>query len=338
MSKKPAKFKPPNQKSKKKKRKISIRSTTPNFRSQIITFKRIAKTGTKNIFRNAWLTTAATAIMVVTLVVVSLGVILSTSLNSTVDEITNEVALEVFLHDEVDDLDLKKLKTELSDDDNVKYIEFVSKSDALKQFQEEFKNDPEILKGLALAENTLPASYKVYLFDLASVDSSIVVAQDEQYSEVVDSINFDEKRKASIDRIASWQDFIIYSSLIAGSIFAFISVLIIFNTIRMAIFTRSYEIEIMKLIGATPGYIRGPFLFEASLYGIFAGLITLLFLYSVVLTGLPQLGQFLEFSSTTDFLKEKWFVVGAFVIGLGVLIGFLSAVIAMAKYLRLKKW
>lgn len=322
----------------KRTKKVSLRSTKPSFFSNVIKFRRIAKTGLINIFRNAWLTTAATAIMVVTLVVVSLGIIISTSLNSTVDKITQEVALEIFLLDGADTAKQDQLKAQIATDPNVKTIQFISKEEALSQFREDFAKDESILNGLTLAEDTLPASLKVYLYDLTKVDSSIGVAKSDEYKEVVDDINFDEKRKASIDRIASWQDFIIIASLTAGSVFAFISILIIFNTIRMAIYTRSYEIEIMKLIGATPGYIRGPFLFEASMYGIIAGIITMIFLYTVVLNGLPQLGQFLEFQSTTDYLRQYWYVVGALVFGIGILIGFVSAVIAMSKYLRIKKW
>jgi cell division transport system permease protein len=323
---------------KSRRRRVTLRSSKPSFTTSLIKLRRIAKAGVQNIFRNAWLTAAATAIMVVTLLVVSLGIILSTSLNSTVDKITKEVALEIFLLDDSDPTLQEQLKNQISQDENVKSIEYVSKEQALKQFQDDFSDDDEILSGLSLAQDTLPASFRVYLYDLTKVDSSIDIARSQDYSVLVDDVNFDEQRKASIDRIASWQDFIIMSSLVVGSVFAFISVLIIFNTIRMAIYTRSYEIEIMKLIGATPGYIRGPFLFEASMYGIIAGTITIIFLYTVVLNGLPQLGQFLEFESTTSYLKDYWLVVVVLVYGIGILIGFLSAVIAMAKYLRIKKW
>jgi cell division transport system permease protein len=323
---------------KSRRRRVTLRSSKPSFTTSLIKLRRIAKAGVQNIFRNAWLTAAATAIMVVTLLVVSLGIILSTSLNSTVDKITKEVALEIFLLDDSDPALQEQLKNQISQDENVKSIEYVSKEQALKQFQDDFSDDDEILSGLSLAQDTLPASFRVYLYDLTKVDSSIDIARSQDYSALVDDVNFDEQRKASIDRIASWQDFIIMSSLVVGSVFAFISVLIIFNTIRMAIYTRSYEIEIMKLIGATPGYIRGPFLFEASMYGIIAGTITIIFLYTVVLNGLPQLGQFLEFESTTSYLKDYWLVVVVLVYGIGILIGFLSAVIAMAKYLRIKKW
>jgi len=321
-----------------KRRKIALRSSKAGLGSHLIKFGRIAKTGTTNFVRNAWLTAAATAIMVVTLIVVSLGIIISTSLNATVEEITREVALEIFLIDDADAASQESLRSQIASDPNVRSVEYISKDQALRQFQDDFSKDDQILKGLALAENILPASYRVYMYDLTKVDSPISVARSEQFAAVVDDVNFDEQRKASIDRIASWQDFIVISSLVAGSVFAFISVLIIFNTIRMAIYTRSYEIEIMKLIGATPGYIRGPFLFEASLYGIIAGIITLTFLYTIVLNGLPELGQFLESETTTTYLKEYWYIVGALVFGVGILIGFFSAVIAMAKYLRIKKW
>lgn len=319
-------------------KKVSIKKHVMSPKLQLITAGRVLNQGIRNLFRNLWLATAATAIMVVTLTVVSMGVFLTLSLNETVSDITDEVSLEVFLQDGASEKTITVLKTELNADPNVKTVTYVSKEEALEKYKLENADKPELLSALDLLKRGLPASLKVELNDLTLVQSSIDVVESSKYDEVVDEINFDEQRKDSINRIASWQDFIATASLLSGAIFAFISILIIFNTIRMAIYTRSYEIEIMKLIGATPGYIRGPFLIEASLYGIIAGLITLGILFSVVLTVFPQLGDFLEFSDASDLFKEYWYIVSALVLGLGFLIGYISAIIAMNKYLRLKRW
>lgn len=309
------------------------------FSGNIITLRRLIKSGFSNLFRNAWLATAATAIMVVTLSVVSLGIIFSMSLTETIEEqITNEVALEVFLVDGSAEAKQIALRRALEADPNVKTVEYISKDQAVEEYIADNKDDPVLLAGLTDFAIDLPASYRASLFDLTLIDDAIGIAEQAQFDDVVDDLNFDDDRKESIERIASWQDFIIASSIVAGIIFAAISILIIFNTIRMAIFTRSYEIEIMKVIGATPGYIRGPFLIEAAMYGIVAGIITLGLLYLLVIRVMTPSDEFLEFDRVRELFTGSWYAVVIFVLGLGLLIGFVSAIFAMSKYLRVKRW
>jgi len=127
---------------------------------------------------------------------------------------------------------------------------------------------------------------------------------------------------------------------LAATAFTVVSALIIFNTIRMAIFTRSEEIKIMKLIGATPNYIRGPFLVEASLYGTIAGIIANTAVYSFIFSIGSKISTQAEFTETYNFFSQPS-VMGIFLIGsifAGILIGVVSSSLAMEKYLKLKHW
>lgn len=107
----------------------------------------------------------------------------------------------------------------------------------------------------------------------------------------------------------------------------------------MAVFTRSQEIEIMKLIGATPGYIRGPFLFESSLFGAIAGILSFVAVYSALLALGPKAdSQKLLFGPTVSFFAHNWLLVLLGTVSAGVIVGYISSSLALFRYLRLKKW
>ena len=132
----------------------------------------------------------------------------------------------------------------------------------------------------------------------------------------------------------------IRSSVLASSVFAIVSVLIIFNTIRMAIFTRSEEIRTMKLIGATPNYIRGPFIIETTLYGIIAGLAANAIVYAGIISFGSKLSTQAEFAETYTYFTSAGIMLSMLAGGIfaGILVGMVSSILAMEKYLRLKKW
>lgn len=310
----------------------------PSIRRQIITLWRICVAGFHNLFRNLWLTTAGVAIMTVTLTIVLSSIVANAALQETIDSVAKDLTISIFLEDDAPEDKQDQLLSALENTASVESVNFKSKAAALSDFQAANADNPDLLAGIDIAEdNVFPASYEITLGDISRYEQVVNLANSEGFDEVVYRTS-DNKSRESFDTFISAKNFITKASIVAGGIFGAISMLIIFNTIRMAIFTRSQEIEIMKLIGATPGYIRGPFLFEASLYGIIAGLLTLSLVYSTLVTLSGSLSDYLTIQQTTDFLIEYWYVVFALVVGIGVLLGFVSSVIAMARYLRIKKW
>lgn len=296
---------------------------------------RILRSGFVNFFRNLWLSTAATAIMLVTLTILLVGLILNMVLSSEIDEIVSDITVSVYFLPASDESLRQQLKSDLESNENVREVNFVSEDEALRIFREQNEDDPELLEGLTIAENALPASFEVKVFDLEKIDPLIAISEDQKYASIVEETSYDSDREERIQKIASAQQFITRSSLIAGAIFAGISVLIIFNTIRMAIFTRGEEIRIMQLIGATNAYIRGPFIFESALYGIVAGLASLILVYST-LAGLgTELNERILIQPTIDFFFSNWLVVGLATITIGITIGIVSSMLAMVRYLKI---
>lgn len=309
---------------------------------QLITLRRILIAGVKNFFRNSWLSIAATAVMVVALVIVLMAVVLNVVTRNAIAELSTNLKVSVYLQDEIDDSLRQQLQNDFVVNHYVDEVTYISKEQAQKQFAESFQEDKKLLEGLALiGGNTLPASFEVGVTDLSKLEEVGNIAKSETYQSIVESVSLGKTDvKKTIDRAANAQRFITSASIIAASVFAVVSMLIIFNTIRMAIFTRSEEIRTQKLLGATPGYIRGPFLVESSMYGIIAGIISASIVLAVVYSLGSKVENQAEFIESYKFLTKPItvFAMYTFSILLGILVGMFSSTMAMGRYLKLKHW
>jgi cell division transport system permease protein len=303
---------------------------------------RILKSGFTNLFRNAWLTIAATAVMVVALTIISIAVVLNVTANNAIDELARDLKASVYIKDTATEAQSKQLQTALFTLNFVESVEFVSQEQARSDLAVDFNNDSGILQALSLAgEDVLPASLRITVNDLKRMPEIKEFAEQEQFAEIVDSVSLGQTdAQATIDKAAAAQKFINIGSIISAVFLSAVSIMIIFNTIRMAIYTRRDEIRIMKLIGATPDYIRGPFLVEASLYGVFAGIISFIAVYSLVYSLGRKVAEQPEFSQTYNFFLSPgtMFLMFLSVVMLGVLIGAISSMLAMEKHLKLKHW
>ncbi len=312
------------------------------FSRKLITMRRLTGVGCKNFVRNAWLSVAATAVMVVALTIVLTAIVLNTTARNAITELSKNLKISVYFTDDASTTRMQDLRRELIANKYVSSVDYISKDDAQRNFQESFQNDTKLIEGLALiGGQSLPASFEVSVNDISQITLVGAIPQNDSYKDIVESVTLGKTDvKKTIDRAASAQKFIIEGSIIAAVIFTLVSVLIIFNTIRMAIFTRSEEIRTMKLIGATPNYIRGPFIIEAALYGLIAGLAANAVVYSGVFSIGGKVAAQVEFKETYTYFTQGstlLFMLGGAVL-VGILVGILSSILAMEKYLKLKNW
>ena len=311
----------------------------------IISFWRIVKAGGKNFLRNNWLSVAATAVMMVALTIMLSAVVLNVTTRNAIKELSKQIKVTVYLKDDVKaerrDIIISRLKSEPS----VADVSFISRQEATRRFKTTQNADDKAFIEQALAltgAETLPESLEISLTDLSQSGAIVKIAKEDGYKDVVDdvSVGKNDVAKETISRATSAQKYIVRGSIFAAVLFAAVSVLIIFNTIRMAIFTRSEEIRIMKLIGATPGYIRGPFLIESCIYGIIAGVLSNTAVYGAILSLGPKIQNQSEFSATYSFFTSNLVMAGMLfgAIVAGMLVGIVSSLLAMNKYLKLKHW
>ena len=301
----------------------------------MVTVGRIFKAGLRNFMRNAWLSTAATAVMTVTLTIVLSSFIANNALTATIKGIVNKIDVSIYLKDSATKEQIDQLQDRLAKVDNVASVRYVSKLDALERYREQNKNNKKLLEAVTEEDNPLPASLEVKAKDPKKLEPIEAVVNERDVKPLVSEFSYEGDRKATIDRIISASNFIRTAGLVSSIIFVIISILIIFNTIRMAIFTRREEIEIMKLVGATKWFIRGPFLFEAGLYGAIAAVLAMLMCYSLVVAGGPRLATYIDVDSVIALFKNNPITILLAELAIGVMIGVTSSLLAMARYLKL---
>jgi cell division transport system permease protein len=306
----------------------------------MITVLRIIQVGTRNFLRNAWLSTAATAVMTVTLTVILLSYILTSTFNDTTKQIVNKVDVSIYLKNDVTEEQVKDLQSQVLKIDNVASARLITKAEALARYRERYKNNPTLLNSISETDNPLPQSFDVKVKDqkkLASLEEFVNRPEVKGLLDAKTPTSYQGENKQTVDKIVRVSNFLNTSGLISSLIFTIISTLIIFNTIRMAIFTRRQEIEIMKLVGATNWFIRGPFLFEAALYGIIGSVVAVSLGYLLLLVGGPKLaGYAIEVGPIIEYFRTNPFLIIGIELFIGMIIGGISSLLAMSRYLKLE--
>lgn len=306
------------------------------------TFMRIVHAGTVNFIRNASLAIAAMAVMIVTLTILLFSLIANASFANTVRQITNKINVSVYLNDTTTLAQTKSLEAELRKQPNVKSIQYLSKEQVLKQFVSDNADNASLQQAANVTSNPLPATIHVYLRDLNQIKDVENFLLQPQYKKLqtVDSPSYSGKLKEAIDNITHATNILREIGVIAVGVFAVVSALIIFNTIQMAIFNRRDEIQIMRLLGASTNYIRGPFVVESAIYGLLSAVLSILIINSVFVAasstlqasslGLLDIGY-----ATTYFDGHFWTFLGLQIF-IGITIGVISSVIATKRYLKFK--
>jgi cell division transport system permease protein len=223
---------------------------------------------------------------------------------------------------------------------SVKEVTIKSPEDARNEFIRDSKDDPDTLDATKEAKNKFFWTVSIKVQDINDTSQlAALVESNELVKENLDpnhAPSFAGTRRDSIQKIASAGDFAQKIGIVASVVFASISMLIIFNTIRMAIFNRREEIQMMKLIGAERSFIRGPFLVEAIVYGFFAAIIATALGVTLLMLAAPSLeGSGLSATGTSEMVT---YYAGFVLIGmiiLGAIIGVISSLLATRRYLKL---
>ncbi len=308
---------------------------------KLTTFWRVVIGGANNFVRNAWLSAAAMAVMIITLTIVLFSVIANATFSYTVQTIRDKIDISVYLKDTVTEEQRNDLITNLKKTSNVKGVTYTTKEQALKNYMQINKDNLDLLLAINATDNPLPASLQIKLLDPDHIESIKSYLEKPTVKALQSDItSYSGDRKEAIDKIAKATSFIRKAGIVGVIVFALISVLIIFNTIQMAIFNRRDELSIMRLLGASKWYIRGPFLVESFLIGISSAVISIVVCNAVFSVASSTLNAssfgLLDITyASTYFAARFWNVVGAQLL-LGTIIGVGSSFVATQRYLRIK--
>ncbi len=299
----------------------------------LVKLRRVIRTGFINFWRNGWVSLATILVMVITLFVIG-GLILGNALvSSTLAQLQDKVDITVYFKGDAKEGDIVALKENLVKLNEVKDVDYTSAADALSAFRQRHADNALITQSLdELGDNPLGASLNIKAKDPSQYESISRFLEASAISSI-DKINY-RQNKTVIDRLSG----ILSASRNAGFgiilVLSVIAVLVAFNTIRLAIFTSRDEITVMKLVGASSRYVRGPFIIEGLMHGLVAAFFAMAIFYPLTLWLGPLTEQFFGGINIFAYYISNFFQLFAILLVTGCGLGALSSFVAVRRYLK----
>lgn len=300
---------------------------------------RIFKLGLANFWRNRLLSVAATLIMTITLLTISIFTILTLIVNITIHKVNQKIDYVIYFNETVAEDQILNLYDEAKNLNNVASVEYIDKEKAFERWQAR-QTDERLKQIVTKKDNPLPRSIEIKVQDPEKIgEVANYFEQNQEISSMIRKTSLMENQ-ATISRLLNVTKFVRLAGISISAFFILVSILIIFNTIRLAIFTRRDEIDIMKLVGASSSFIRWPFIFEGILYAVLATILSVGLLYLGIRFLSPVVNRYLgelmsEWGgSLLAFFDSKIFWIIILELIVGILIGSICSVIAMRKHLK----
>lgn len=277
--------------------------------------------------------------MIAALFVIGSLMFMGASLRSSLSYLENKVDINVFMIMDADETDILALKKSLEALPEVQTVVYTSKADALRNFQERHKADQTALRAIEeIGYNPLGAELNITAKN-ASQYASIATflegsgKKTQAGTEIIRKVNYNDN-KIAIEKLNKVIDVTERAGLGVAAILVFIAILITFNTIRLTIYASREEIAVMRLVGANNSYIRGPFVVSGIMYGVIAGIITLIIFYPITFSLRDISHSFTELNIFHYYLSQFPLIFGV-IVGSGIVIGAISSYLACRRYLKI---
>lgn len=301
-------------------------------------FKRILAAGLTGFYRNRTVSLSSIFILTITLSLVASLFLFNSVFNYSVDQIKSKVDISIYFKPDAEESDITTVKNTIQKLAEVEKVIYTSKEEVLNDFKTKHQNDQVTMEALnELNTNPFGATLSVKARDTNLYDDIINKINSNNLlgnaSSSVDSINYSDI-KTSIDRLTNIVDWLSNIGFILTVIFMLMSVMIVYNTVRLAIFVFRDEISVMKLVGASNFYIRGPFIVESAIYGLIASLITVILCYPATLWISEKTTVFFEGFNIFAYYKDNVFSLFFILLLCGVTVSCISSALAVRKYLK----
>ncbi|PIR85868.1 hypothetical protein COU14_02090 [Candidatus Kaiserbacteria bacterium CG10_big_fil_rev_8_21_14_0_10_44_10] len=303
-----------------------------------VAFKRIIRAGGVGFWRNAFVSLSSVFVMTVALFVIGSIMMIDQILGASLAQIESKVDINVYFTVEAPESDIEALQTRLEALPEVAEVTYTSREQALAEFRERHSGDELTIQALEeLGDNPLGASLAIRANNTGQYEGIALFLEEQQSAEspqapVIDRVNFVKNREA-IEKLSSIINVVERASIIAMLVLIVASVAITFNTIRLAIYTSREEISVMRLVGASNTFIRGPFMLQGILYGLVSGVVSLLIMYPILIWLGPGTESFFQFNILSYFISNFGYVF-LVIVGSGIVMGLVSSALAVSRYLR----
>jgi cell division transport system permease protein len=304
----------------------------------ITTLKRIIRNGFLNFKRGGVVSWAAVLVVTITLSVITFIILLQAVLYFSLDQIKDKVDVTIYFTTQASEDKISDLKTSLEKLPEVAQVTYTSADEALQLFRERHQNDYPTIQALdEIGINPLGAYLNVKAKEVSQYESIANFMKSDNVlvpgeTSIIDKVNY-HQNKLIIDRL---------NTIIAGAqrlgflitlILVLISIVVTFNTIRLAIFISKEEIGVMRLVGASKMHVRGPFMVEGAIYGVIATAITAVFFFPITAWFGSKMTDFLGIN-LYDYYLSSFAQIFIILLLSGVVLGVISSFLAIRKYLN----
>jgi cell division transport system permease protein len=289
-------------------------------------------------FKRSWGTVIGAIVTIfLSLFIIGLFLLGSAMLENMVGTVEDRVTIQAFLSDDADQDAVVALQRKVQGWDNIESVTYKSKDEALEEYKNTMSNRNAADAVAALdGENPIPASLVIKLTDPQLVsDTANKLIRDSDFISVADGdpASAVQYGRETVEKLFSFTNYLRIGALVLVGLLTFVAFVFINNTIRLAITARRREISIMRLVGASNGFIRGPFLLEGTLEAIVGALLAIVALFFGVREMVERLSSSLQFL-TFDISPQIMLFTFGILLGIGVVIGLFGSAIAMRRYLK----
>lgn len=302
----------------------------------LVRLGRIWAFGWQGLRRNIWLSINAIVTVALTVMSISVFVALNGALNQTRKSFEQKLDITIFIKETATEQDVVSFINQISERKDTTEVLYLDKEKAKAEFQRLNADDPELLASLEdVGNNPLPRYVQIKTATpdvLTSIDS---FARQDKFLPVVDSTSYQQTRD-KINQFVNFTKFTLKNSLVISAFFAIISIIVVFNVIRLAIFSRRQEIQIMRYVGASHQFIRWPFVVEGTVLGALASFISLILLYGLALWETSLVPTYFPGSTINPaaLYGQYFWVLFWSNVGSGILLSAIISYIAVRRYLK----
>lgn len=305
-----------------------------------IKLKRIVRSGFYSFWRNGFVSLSSILVMMVTLFVIGSTIFSGAILGSTLNQIKDKVDVNVYFVTTASEEEILAMKKSIEQLPEVAPpVTYISKENVLADFKKRHENDEFTLQALdELGENPLGATLNIKAKDPSQYES-IVKFLDNQSTlssdgtSIIDKVNYYQNKDA-IDRLTNIINSANRLGVILTIFLIIISTLITFNTLRLVIYMSRDEIAVMRLVGASTNYIRGPFFVAGAIYGFISAIFTLILFYPITIWLGKTTENFFVGLNVFHYYTANFGEIFLVIVASGVAIGSVSSFLAVRKYLK----
>lgn len=300
----------------------------------LLILARTIKESFTNFMRNGWLSVAAVTVVFLSVFVIGVLFVIMITSNGLLQDVQNKVNISIYFKPNVEENRIFEIQKEMEGYSEIKSADYISKDMALEIFKKNNANMPDIINSLEeLGGNPLLASLVVKANNPTQYETILNYINNSTFKEDISKISYD-KYKPVIDKLNNAVKEVKRVGLVVVIVFVSISVLIIFNTIRMTIYTHKSEIEVMRLVGASNMFIRLPYIFEGVIYGLIAMILSTLIIFVIVKLVVPHISNPLLSQSVSDAFVHNFGMFILIQLLAGIILGVVSSIVAVRRYLK----